>query len=130
MPLLKWDNIPSEALVLCWEGWAGLTSSAHCMWGHVGWRAGGQSNQNRLGHTSSCCFVKQMRLSAADGGPTHRLGQAGQRSTPPSHSYSPTLSALSASQMLTLKSSYPASSRRPERDGAREVTPHMMLESW
>lgn len=44
--------------------------------------------------------------------------------------YSPTLSALSMSQMLTLKSSYPASRSRPDRDGAREVTPHMMPESW
>lgn len=56
-------------------------------------------------------------------------------SSPSSHhlfppAYSPTLSALSMSQMLTLKSSYPASRSRPDRDGAREVTPHMMPESW
>lgn len=44
--------------------------------------------------------------------------------------YSPTRSDFSVSQMLTLKSSYPASNKRPERDGAREVTPHMMVESW
>lgn len=43
---------------------------------------------------------------------------------------SPTLSALSVSQMLQLKSSYPARMSLPEREGAREVTPHMMLESW
>lgn len=43
---------------------------------------------------------------------------------------SPTLSALSVSQTLQLKSSYPAMRSLPEKDGAREVTPHMMLESW
>ncbi|KAG7280233.1 hypothetical protein CRUP_037594 [Coryphaenoides rupestris] len=34
-----------------------------------------------------------------------------------------------ASQMLQLKSSYPASSRRPERENATDVMPQMML-SW
>ncbi len=32
--------------------------------------------------------------------------------------------------MLQLKSSYPARMSLPEREGAREVTPHMMPESW
>lgn len=42
----------------------------------------------------------------------------------------PTLSAFSESQMLQLKSSYPARMSLPEREGAREVTPHMIPESW
>lgn len=54
----------------------------------------------------------------------------GQFSTSAFCLYSPTRSDFSVSQMLTLKSSYPANNKRPERDGAREVTPHMMVESW
>lgn len=42
---------------------------------------------------------------------------------------SPARSPFMASQMLQLKSSYPASSRRPEREKATEVMPQMIL-SW
>ena len=39
----------------------------------------------------------------------------------------PARSTLSVSQTLTLKSSYPAMSSRPDLLKATEVTPHMML---
>lgn len=42
-------------------------------------------------------------------------------------SHSPTRSAFRESQMLQLKSSYPASKRRPLREKATEVIPQMML---
>lgn len=44
-----------------------------------------------------------------------------------SGSHSPTRSAFRESQMLQLKSSYPASKRRPLREKATDVIPQMML---
>jgi len=44
-----------------------------------------------------------------------------------SKSHSPTRSAFRESQMLQLKSSYPASKRRPLREKATDVIPQMML---
>lgn len=44
-----------------------------------------------------------------------------------SRRHSPTRSAFRESQMLQLKSSYPANTRRPLREKATDVIPQMML---
>lgn len=44
--------------------WAGLISSAHII---AMWAVARKVNKNRLGHTSSCCLVKQMGGEAAAG---------------------------------------------------------------
>lgn len=70
-----------------------------------------------------CPFWKNEGLFLALEG----IGDLAENESRASRSHSPTRSAFRESQMLQLKSSYPASKRRPLREKATEVIPQMML---